>query len=144
MYAKNLEESKYQFLIQKRAGLKNLNDKNAFVEDSSTIDDIFENIEDYKKRRKRKVLTVFDDMISHVMSNKKAQQVLKDLFLKDLLIIKILLIFTEIVQKNLIISCLLILHSRLLIKNLKIILLIFYNKSKFLIIKLGQIKLSMI
>ena len=34
------------------------------------------------KKRKRKVLIVFDDMISHVMSNKKAQQVLKELFIR--------------------------------------------------------------
>ena len=32
--------------------------------------------------RKRKVLIVFDDMISHVMSDKKAQQVLKKLFIR--------------------------------------------------------------
>ena len=31
---------------------------------------------------KKKVLLVFDDMISHVMSNKKAQQVLKELFIR--------------------------------------------------------------
>ena len=34
------------------------------------------------KKRKTKVLIVFDDMISHVMSNKKAQQVLKELFIR--------------------------------------------------------------
>ena len=34
------------------------------------------------KKRKRKVLIVFDDMISHVMSDKKAQQVLKELFIR--------------------------------------------------------------
>ena len=45
------------------------------------MDDIFENIEDYNKERKRKVLIVFDDMISHVISRKKAQQVLKELFI---------------------------------------------------------------
>ena len=74
LYAKDLEEPNYQFLIEKRekAGLKNLNDKNAFIEHSSTMDDIFETIEDYNKNRKRKVLIVFDDMISHVMSNNKA------------------------------------------------------------------------
>ena len=84
MYAKDLEEPKYQFLIDKRkkAGLKNLKYKNAFIEHSSTMDDIFENIEDYNKKRKRKVLIVFDDMISQVMSNKKAQQVLKELFIR--------------------------------------------------------------
>ena len=46
------------------------------------MDDIYHDIEDYNKKRKRKVLIVFDDMISHVMSNKKAQQVLKELFIK--------------------------------------------------------------
>ena len=81
---KGLEEPKYQLLIDKRekAGLKNLNDSSAFIEYSPTMDDIFENIEDYNKKRKRKVLIFFDDMISHVMSNKKAQQVLKDLFIR--------------------------------------------------------------
>ena len=84
MYPKDLEEPKYQFLIDKRekAGLKNLNDRAAFIEHSSTVDDILENIEDYNKKRKRKVLIVFDDMISHVISNKKAQQVLKELFIR--------------------------------------------------------------
>ena len=46
------------------------------------MDDIYINIEDYNKKRKRKFLIVFDDMISHVMSDKKAQQVLKELFIR--------------------------------------------------------------
>ena len=46
------------------------------------MDDIYSNIEDYNKKRKRKVLIVFDDIISHVMSDKKAQQVLKELFIR--------------------------------------------------------------
>ena len=84
LYAKDLKEPKYQFLIEKRekAGIKNLNDLNAFIEHSSTMDDVFENFEDYNTKRKRKVLIVFDDMISHVMSNKKAQQVLQELFIR--------------------------------------------------------------
>ena len=84
MYAKDLEEAKNQFLIDKRekAGLKNLKDKNAFIEHSNSMDDIYENIDDYNKKRKRKVLIVFDGMISHVMSDKKAQQVLKELFIR--------------------------------------------------------------
>ena len=71
-------------LTEKRgkAGLKNLNYNNAFIEHSSTVDDIFANIEDYNKERKRKVLIAFDDMISHVMSDKKSQQVLKELFIR--------------------------------------------------------------
>ena len=84
LYAKDLEEPKYQFLIEKRekVGLKHLNNPTAFIEHSSTMDDTFENIEDCNKKRKRNVLIIFDDMISHVMSNKKAQQVLKDLFIR--------------------------------------------------------------
>ena len=46
------------------------------------MDDILDNIEDYNKKRKRKILIVFDDMISHVMSDKKAQQFLKELFIR--------------------------------------------------------------
>ena len=74
MYAKDLEEPKYQLSIKKReqAGQKYLKDLNAFIEHSNTMDDIYENIEDYNKKRKRKALIVFDNMISHVMSNKKA------------------------------------------------------------------------
>ena len=84
LYAKDLEEPKYQLLIQKRehTGIKNLKDFTAFIEHINNMDDIYDNIEDYNKKRKRKVLIVFDDMISHVMSNKKAQQVLKDLFIR--------------------------------------------------------------
>ena len=84
MYAKYLEEPKYQLLNKKReqAGIKNLNGKSAFIEYSNNMDDIYDNIEDYNKKGKRKVLIVFDDIISHVMPNKKAQQVLKELFIR--------------------------------------------------------------
>ena len=84
LYAKDLQEPNYHFSINKRgqAGITNLNDKNAFIEYSNNMDDILDNTENYNKKRKRKVLIVFDDMISHVMSNKKAQQVLKELFIR--------------------------------------------------------------
>ena len=41
------------------------------------MDDILSNIEDYNKKRRRKVLIIFDDMISHVMSDKKLNKSLK-------------------------------------------------------------------
>ena len=42
LYGKDLEKPNYQFLINKReqAGVKNLNDPTAFIEYSSTMDDI--------------------------------------------------------------------------------------------------------
>ena len=75
LYAKDFEEAKYQFLIKKREKprLKNLSDPAAFTEHSNTMDDILDNIEDYNRKRKRKVLIAFDDMIPHVMSDEKAQ-----------------------------------------------------------------------
>ena len=62
MYAKDLDEPKYQLLIIKReqAGIKNLQDKNAFIEYSDNMDDIHDDINEYNKKRKflieRKVL----------------------------------------------------------------------------------------
>ena len=84
MYAKDLEDQKYQFLIKKRekAGLKNLNDKNTFIEFENDLNNIYEKIKDYNKSRKRKVLIIFDDMVSHIKSDKKAQKVLLDLFIR--------------------------------------------------------------
>ena len=82
LHAKDLEEPKYQILINKReqAGIKSLNDPAAFIEYSNSMDDILSNIEDLTVFEK--VLIVFDDMISHVMSDKKAQQILKELFIR--------------------------------------------------------------
>ena len=72
LYAKNLDEPKYQFLIKKRenAGLKNLNDSNAFIEYSNTMDDFYNTTDGYNQR-KRKNLIVLDDTIADIMTNKK-------------------------------------------------------------------------
>ena len=82
-HAKDLEEPKYQLLINKteKTGINFNNDPTAFIEHSNSMDDILSNIEDYNKKRKRKNLIIFDDMSSHVMSDKNAQQILKDLFI---------------------------------------------------------------
>ena len=71
-------------LIDKRlkAAINFNNDPTAFIEYSNSMDDILSEIEDYNKKRKRKILIIFDDMISHVMSDRRAQQILKDLFIR--------------------------------------------------------------
>ena len=71
MYAKDLNKSKYEFLIKKRknAGAKHFNDPNAFIECSNSMDDVYENIYDYNPSRKRKNLFVVDDMIADSMTN---------------------------------------------------------------------------
>ena len=82
MYAKDLDELKYQQLINngEKAGINFNNDPTAFIEYSNSMGDICSKMEDYNRKRKMKVLIIFDDMISHIMSHKKAQQILKDLF----------------------------------------------------------------
>ena len=76
MHAKDLSEPKYEYLIKncKNVGIKHLNDSNAFIECSSTMDYVYENIDNYNPNRKRKILIVFDDMIADIMSNKKFQK----------------------------------------------------------------------
>ena len=56
LYAKDSSEPKYEFLMKKRedAGIKDLNDLNAFIECLITIGDFYENIDDYNPNRKRK------------------------------------------------------------------------------------------
>ena len=82
--AKDLSEPKYEILITKRenARIKHFNDSNAFIECSNTMDDLYENINDYNPSRKRKILIVFDDMIADIMTNKKFQAIIKELFIR--------------------------------------------------------------
>ena len=85
LYAKDLSEPKYEYLIKKRenAGIKHFNDPNAFIKCSNTMNDIYENINDYNLIRKRKkILIVFDDMIADIMTNKKFQAIIKELFIR--------------------------------------------------------------
>ena len=84
MYAKDLSEPKYQLLIKKRedAGIKNLDDPSAFIEYSNTMDDFYNNIDDYHAKRKRKILIVFGDMISDIKTNKRFQVMIKELFIR--------------------------------------------------------------
>ena len=82
--AKDLHEPKYEILIKKRknAGIKHSNDPNAFIDCSNSMDDVYENIHDYDSGRKRKILIVFDDMIADIMTNKKFQTIIKELYIR--------------------------------------------------------------
>ena len=73
LYSKDLSKPKYEFLIKKRelVGIKYCNYPNTFIEYSNTMDDVYENIDDYNPSRTRKILVVFDDMIADIMKNKK-------------------------------------------------------------------------
>ena len=84
LYAKDLSEPKYEFFIKshENAVIKYLNDINAFIECSNTMGNVYQNIDDYNISRKRKILIVFDDMIAEIMSNKKFQAIMKELFIR--------------------------------------------------------------
>ena len=84
LYARDLSEPKHEYLIKKRedAGIKHLNNPNAFIKCSNTMDDVYENINDYNPIRKRKKLILFDGIIAVIMTNKIFQTIIKELFIR--------------------------------------------------------------
>ena len=84
MYARDLSEPKYEYLIKKHedAGMKHLNNPNAFIECSNMMDDVYKNINDYNPSRKWKIFIVFDDMIVDITTNEKFQTIIKKFFIR--------------------------------------------------------------
>ena len=82
LYAKDIDEKKYQFLTNKReqARLKNLNDPKSFIEYSNDMSDALDDIKNYNKNRDKKVMIVFDDMISDIEYNQDFKKIIKELF----------------------------------------------------------------
>ena len=85
LYAKDLCEPKYEFLIKQRqnVGIKYCNGPNASIQCSNRMDDVYQNIDDYNPSRKRKTLIAFDDMIADIMSNKEFQAIIKELVIRS-------------------------------------------------------------
>ena len=46
------------------------------------MDDIYKNIEEYNPNKKRKTLIVFDDVIADILSNKRRNPIVTELFIK--------------------------------------------------------------
>ena len=55
LYAKDLSEPQYQFLIEKRENgeINYLTDQKAFIECSNSMDDVYEDIDEYNSTRKK-------------------------------------------------------------------------------------------
>ena len=83
LYIKDLLESKYQLLINKREKVRIANLKKALIDFSQTIDDVYKNLQDYNPKERR-VLTVFDDMIVDMKSNEKLSPIVTDLFFRGI------------------------------------------------------------
>ena len=79
LYVRDLSEPKYEYLIQKRedVGIKHLNNPDVFIQCSNTMDDVYDNINDYNSNRRRKILIVFDDMVADIMTNERFQAIIK-------------------------------------------------------------------
>ena len=84
LYAKDPYEAKYQYLINKRekVGLDHFKDYKAFMEYSNDMRDVYKNIEGYNSGKKRKILIVFDHMITDMIINKKLNPVVTELFIR--------------------------------------------------------------
>ena len=76
LYAKDTDADKYQYLLNKReqAGIKNLNDPHAFIEYSSDMNYVLEDINNYNKKRDEKALIIFDGMIANIMRKKNLKR----------------------------------------------------------------------
>ena len=61
LYAKDLYEPNYEYLINKReqAGIKNFNDPHAFIEYSDHMNDVLDDINNYNKNRDKKSTNSF-------------------------------------------------------------------------------------
>ena len=68
----------YRMLIIGGSGSEHLNDLKAFVEYSNTMDDVYNNINDYNPNRNRKILIAFHDTIVDSRTNKKLQIIIKN------------------------------------------------------------------
>ena len=84
MYSRDSRESKYEYLIKKceDVGINHIHDLNPFIQSSIKIDEVYENINDYNLSRKRKNLIVFDNMIAGIMTNRRFQPIIKELFIR--------------------------------------------------------------
>ena len=83
LYARDFSEPKYEYLILKSedVGIKHLNNPNAFIKCSNTMDDVYENINNYNSIRKRKKTNCFwwHDCRYY---DKRFQAIIKELFIR--------------------------------------------------------------
>ena len=84
LYAKDLYEGEYQYLIniREKVGIDYFNDPKAFIVYSNDMHDIYKNIDDYNPDIENKALIVFDDMIADMINNKKLDSIVTELFIK--------------------------------------------------------------
>ena len=68
----------------KKMVLENLEDSKAVIEYLNKMKNVYKNIEEYNPVIKYNVLIVFDDMTVDIISNKKLNQVVTELFVRGI------------------------------------------------------------
>ena len=83
LYAKDLYEAKYQYLINKRESvlMNNFNDPKAFIEYSNDMHNVYKNINYYNPYKENKILLVFDDMIADMINSQRLNSIVTELFI---------------------------------------------------------------
>ena len=84
LYAKDLYEAKYQYLINKRegVGVDRFDNPKAFIEYSNNMHDVYKNIDYYNPDKGNKILIVFDDIIADMIHNKKLNLIVTELLIR--------------------------------------------------------------
>ena len=67
----------------KKVGLDHLNDPKVFIEHSNDMQNVYKNIEEYNLDKENKVLVVFDDVIADIISGKKLNPIVTELFIRS-------------------------------------------------------------
>ena len=60
------------------------------------MDDIYENIEEYSRNKKRQILILFDDIMAEILSNKRLIEIVTELFIRRKLLN--ILLFQKIID----------------------------------------------
>ena len=101
LYVKDQVKSKYQLLItgEEKVGIKKLKNPKSFIDDSQTIDEVYENSENYDPTKKRRVLIVLHDMIADMEFNKNLSPKVIELFLGGRNLIFHLFLYHNLISK---------------------------------------------
>ena len=83
LHEKDLYESKYQYLINKRGvGINHFKDIKAFTKYSNDMRNVYMNTDHYNPEKWNRILIVFDDIIADMIQNKKVNSVVTELFIR--------------------------------------------------------------
>ena len=94
-----LFESKYQLFINARQKVEIKERKNVLIDYSQTIDDFFENLEEYNPITKGKVLILFGDLIEDTEANKILSHIVL-LFLRETILNISLVLYQNFILKK--------------------------------------------